>query len=105
MDVISTRKLAGARALQWRLERIEAGEMVAVDMGQEARKWRAKAWDGSEEIDCDPSAMNFTIDAGLQTSNVGELLHHSPEGRHLTRFSTSGCAVEAVFGKIEVIEG
>ena len=73
-------------------------------MGQEARQRRAKAWDRSEEVDCDPSALNSRIDADSQTSDVGEFHHHSPEGRHLAEYSTSAFAVEASLGEIEIVE-
>ena len=102
--MISTCAIENTGSLQGRLERLETSQMVTVNMGQEARKWRAKAWNGSKEVDCDASAMNSRVDAVLRTSNVGELYHHSPEGRHLAGCSTSAFAVAAPSGKIESFE-
>ncbi len=54
VHVINTCRIDSKATLQGRLKGLKASQMIAVDMAQEARKWGAKAWDGSEEINCDP---------------------------------------------------
>jgi hypothetical protein len=93
VHVINTCRMDSKAALQRRLKRLKASQMVAVDMAQEARKWGAKSWDRSEEINCDPRQhcpLHRWITADLARRETRPLLPQRSTSCRMLNFSIRG---------------
>jgi hypothetical protein len=93
VHVINTCRIDSKPALQRRLKRLKASQMVAVNMAQEARKRRAKSWDRSEEINYDPRQhcpLHRWITAYLARRETRPLLPQRSTSCRMLNFSIRG---------------